>query len=322
MLLLITTTKNRPAAFEQLKRIVSNQTVESFDWLIVSDGWDGYKFPKGAKIVKRDGSADTLPSLCQNWLAALDWIEQHPQYERFIVLDDDDYYHREYLAEAKKHLEQADLVGWQNDAYYYVLNRKARRFLNTGHASLGATAFTRAVLPYLRQCVQEGDVFIDLLLWKGIRRQTLEPQAPLKMPDGSTIDVPPRTVSHAVAEFKGKRRLVDNFTGIVEGSDVQPEIDNKTGRPKGEHPRHIGCKEPWHGGLPGLSRAGHDYQAAGAWDAMGTIARQWFGDEDAEFYLKFSADYWAAFQPPKPGQGLKQAYPAGVLIGLGTVADD
>lgn len=260
--LLITTTHGRPKAFAALQKWVELQSAEEFHWLIVCDDWDGYKFPPKSSrvtVIKRDASEDddSLPSLNRNWLAALDWIDQHEDYDKMIVLEDDDFYHRDYVRETRKHLDAADLVGWNEDAYYYVLSRRARRVHNQEHASLAATGFKRSVLPYLRECVQKGDIFIDCFLW---------------------LDKAPRNI---------KKRLVDNFTGIVYGSREQPKMDNK-GNIANEYPRHVGMKTPWHGGAEGLSTKGHDPAQGGGSDILGVTLRKWIGEEAAEFYLKFT----------------------------------
>jgi hypothetical protein len=310
MILLVTVDKNRPKAMECLQKLVDKQTTQDFDWLIVIDGWEGYKFPKKAKVIKRDNSEDTLPSICENWLNALDWIEAHEQYDKIIILEDD-WYHREYVLETAALLDKGDLAGWCEDAYYYVLSRKARRCHNVNFAALASTAFNRSVIPYMRECCQLGTVFIDKPLWLGISETSMMPQPPLTLANGQVVSPPPVQYTRIVKNFNGKRVLADNFTGLVSNEAAQIKwedgkmtlitnaavIDNN-GNIVDEHPRHVGLKEPWHGGNV-LSN--HDARQGGGPDIYGDKLKQWL-KEDAKVYLAFTRD------PPR------NPYPPNIMV--------
>lgn len=301
--LLVTCTRGRPKAFDLLAKIVKKQTTQDFDWLVICDEWAGYKFPKECKIIKRDGTDDTLPSLNENWRAALDWVAKHESYGKILVIEDDDWYHREYVLETATLLDRCDLFGWQEDAYYYCLSRKARRCHNVGFAALGATAFNRTVLPYLRKCVELGTPHIDVALWRGIREKAVMAQPPMTMSGGVTVAPPAVEYARIKEEFAGKKLLAHNFTGLAEeGTTIrwddqgklivvsnEPHLDNH-GNIAGEHPRHVGMKEPWHGGVPGASSYGHDPRSAGGPDIFGDTLRKWLGNEDAKLYLQFTKD--------------------------------
>lgn len=290
--LLVTVTCNRPKAFEQLKKVVKKQTTNDFHWLIVCDGgWDKYVFPKDATVIKRDNSADTRHSICENWLAAIGWIQEH-EYDKFIIIEDDDYYHPQYVLQTIQLLDNGDLVGWFNDAYYYVLSRKPRLVHNQNLATLAATAFNRKALGHVERCAAYGNKSIDLLLWHD------------NPPDGF-----PR--------FTGKKILADNFTGLVAtGPEFryetdghltlitnQPELDDK-GNLKDAYPRHVGMKEPWHGGELGATN--HSPQQGGGIDlAKGLKLKEWIGEDNARFYLSFTRDI-----PTNP-------YPPNTLVAMG-----
>lgn len=310
-MLAITVTSGRPKAFDALQKYSTKpQSLEAWDWLIVSDDSEEYRFPKGKNIhvVKRDPSGDKLPSINENWLAVLDWIEAHPDYDSFIVLEDDDWYNENYLRETREHLKSADLVGWQEDAYYYPLQRWSRRVHNVGWASLAATAFKRSVLPYLRECVSKGDIFIDLLLWKGIRQSIWMPQAPLKSVDGKEYDAPPIEVSKVISEFHGTKRLMHNFTGVVYGSGELPDFDFSRGFIRNEHPRHVGIKGNWHGGKGGLSARGHNHANGGGPDYACTLLQSWVGEAAMKFYKSFTHD--------QDGPANGKRYPAGIIVNI------
>lgn len=259
---IITVTRSRPAAFDQLRKFVKAQDLQDYEWLIVCDeGADDYHFPvtKGTarvKVVRRDTGEDTLPSFNANWLAALDHVTD----DKVVVLEDDDWYNRSYLTDMNKMLDQADLAGFDHNAYYYVLERKAQRRHNGGMSALATTGFRRSLVPQVRKLLESGSVHLDILLWR---------------------------------EFTGRKLLVDNFTGIDSASGIQPKIDEDTGNIVGEHPRHVGLKQPWHGGAAGLTQGG----SHGGLDQTGKILRSWLGD-DAAFYLKFTREH-----DPKNPQG-------------------
>lgn len=296
-MLLVTTTKGRPAAIEMLKKHISKQTFEDFEWLIIAEDFEGYKFPKNATVIKRDGSKDTLPSICHNWLTALDYFESS-KHDRCICAEDDDWYTAEYLRETNKHLDKCELFGWSEDAYYYVLSRKGKRCHNVAHASLACTAFKRSVIPYMRECCMQGSVFIDVLLWRGITATTMMSQAPITLPDGHRIPAPMIPVTQVIREFTGKRVLADNFTGLT--GREQPKMD-KAGNIAGEHPRHVGMKENWHGGLEGLSERGHNPILGGGADLRGNLLKKWIGEEEATPYLDYSPLKKFRWNPPQPG---------------------
>lgn len=250
---IITTTRNRPKAFEALKAWVKKQELQDYEWLIVCDGGaEDYVFPRSSgsakvKVVKRDPSDDTMPSLCHNWLTAL----EHVSHDKCVVLEDDDWYHPMYLSEMSKMLDRADLAGFSHDAYYHVLERKAQRRHNIDLAALAATGFRKNVVSFLKEVASKGDIHMDLILWH---------------------------------EYKGKKLLVNNFTGIDTNSRSQPRLDDK-GNILGERPRHVGIKQNWHGGEDGLTQA----TSGGGIDQTGKVLRAWLA-EDAAFYLKFTKE--------------------------------
>jgi hypothetical protein len=250
-MLLITVTSGRPTAFnDYLTKWIKHQTYQEYDWLIVSDDSEGYKFPKKAKVVKREDNSE-LQSMCANWKAALDWIKENgDKYEKFVVIEDDDYYADNFLYEINRMLDlPADLVGFNEDAYYYVLHRRAMRLHNKANATLATTAFKRSVLPLMNQIVAKNQWDIDIQLWK---------------------------------EWKGSRKLCNNFTGLPDG--VAAKLDNK-GMVANEQPRHVGLKGEWHEGKTNVSEIGN--VISGGYDIQGRVAQHWLGD-NAQGYLKFT----------------------------------
>lgn len=318
--LLVTTTSGRPKALEILAKVIDKQTTKDFHWLIVSDDFSGYKTPNikraSVTVVERDKAGDKLPSINENWLAAIEWIEEREEYDKILPIEDDDYYAPGYVLEMTTLLDRADLAGFEEDAYYYVLNRKARRMHNKGYASLAASGFNRSVLPFLRECCNTGDVFIDRNLWLGIGEDSFHPSPPISLATGQTIQPPPVPYRKVINKCKGRLVLADNFTGLEAGKawdmkwNDQGKLEVITneaplddeGNIVGEHPRHIGMKEPWHRGRTGISILGHDFRQGGGPDLYGDQLRKWIGKEDAALYLQFTKD------PPR------NPYPPNIIV--------
>jgi hypothetical protein len=318
-ILLVTVDKGRPKAFDILQKVIAQQTRKDFHWLVVCDGWDGYKFPtKNCTVIKRDDSNDKLPSLNENWLVALDWIEAHEEYEKIIVIESDDFYHKEYVLDTAALLDRAELVGWEQDAYYYIMSHKARRTHNVNFAALASTAFTRSVVPYFRKCTELGTVFIDKPLWFGIKEKAQFAQPPMTLANGQVVNPSAIEYVRTVASFGGSKLLADNFTGIVSGQrrtmkwvDGKLHVTshdytlNEDGNIEGEHPRHVGLKEPWHGGTEGASD--HSALDGGGPDRDGLKLIEWIGRENAMRYLGLF---------PEPDGRNGKPYPAFVLVAM------
>ena len=301
--LICTVTSGRPTAFSYLARWVENQNTRDFHWLVVTDDSAGYTFPtKKCTVVRREPDGTDTPSICQNWSAALDWIEEREEYDKIMVMEDDDYYAKSYVHEVAKYLDQTDLFGWHEDAYYYVLSRKAKMVHNVGFACLASTAFTRKVIPYLRECIAQDNPFIDNLLWCGIREETFFASPPMIHPDGREERLPPVPYTRVKSSYQGSKMLVHNFYNTIHGRGSEmtydehgkiqiishaPKID-KTGQVEGAYPRHVGMKEPWHRGKKGTSAVGHDCRMGGGPDQFGDKLREWIGDDDARWYIKLT----------------------------------
>lgn len=207
MLTIVTTTHDRPLCFSILEGWMQRQTVQPDQWLVVCDaGLEQYKFTMGQQVVYRDpkkrrlnrdpetkritgGYAEPLPSICENWLAALPKIKG----DKVLVIEDDDYYHPAYLETLSGLLDEAELVGVKQDVYFKLRSRKFQRMHNLNHASLAATGFRRELLPQVRRCCEVfKSVFVDMYLWaecteegRGLRC-TLVPN---KAPDGRAYHV-------------------------------------------------------------------------------------------------------------------------------------
>ena len=71
-----------------------------------------------------------------------------------MVIEDDDWYHPEYLATCVRNLQSCQATGDPLQRYYNVAQRRYVVMNNRGSA-LCQTAFRRALLPLMRQAAEE-----------------------------------------------------------------------------------------------------------------------------------------------------------------------
>jgi hypothetical protein len=136
--------------------------VKADQWVVVNDGTEPYTYTHKQTVLNRNPGGDTLPSICENWLAAIPLIAG----DKVIVAEDDDWIHPSYVETLSKLLDEVDLAGVREDLYWKLRVRKFVRPRNQNHASLGASAFRSGVLPHVeRCCTVHKSVFIDMFLW-------------------------------------------------------------------------------------------------------------------------------------------------------------
>lgn len=159
---IVTTTRDRAFCFGLCERWMERQALKWDQWLVINDGQEPYQYTMGQQVVNRDPSNDTLPSICENWLAALPLVEG----DRVFVVEDDDYYDPRHLETLNAMLNEVDLAGISHDVYFKLPSRRFIRMHNASHASLAATAFRAELLPQIdRICRVFKSVFIDMYLW-------------------------------------------------------------------------------------------------------------------------------------------------------------
>ncbi len=164
MLTIVTTTHDRPFCFSLCEKWVARQTLQPDQWIVVNDSQEpqAYSYTMGQEVVVRDQGQDKLPSICENWLAALPLIKG----DVVAVIEDDDWYSPDYLATLVPLLDSVDMAGVSNAYYYTLPTRRWRKLGNKNHASLAATVFRASVLPQMaRTCRVFKSVYLDMYLW-------------------------------------------------------------------------------------------------------------------------------------------------------------
>jgi len=166
---LITCTGSRPEAFELCQKYMAEQTVPYDQWIVVHDGIDAEQ----AQEMQENYPHFELHAGPRLWREGLNTHRfnmeealKHVTGDYIFVIEDDDYYAPEYLAEMLKLLKSADMVGLSNNKYYNLSIPGWKEMGNFKHSSLCTTAMRASVLPLLQRAVDSGDLYFDMVLWQ------------------------------------------------------------------------------------------------------------------------------------------------------------
>jgi glycosyltransferase involved in cell wall biosynthesis len=165
MVTLITPTGNRFQAFALMETYMSRQTMKFDQWIVVDDCENPTPCNLGQEVVRREPfwkKGDmTLPL---NILAALPLVKG----EYILIIEDDDWYHPDYIKTMVEKLQNYDLVGGGLAHHYNVSNYRHRIHKNSGHASLCQTGFRNSVKDSIQSCIESNldKRFIDMHIWK------------------------------------------------------------------------------------------------------------------------------------------------------------
>lgn len=169
---LITPTGSRPESFDICIKLVERQTLKGWHWIVVDDGATPIPDNSGLASLVANGNCTHLrPTPVwsgtnthkRNLQTALDCC--HAEWIAFI--EDDDWYHPEYLERSlNKAKEGYRLVGEANANYYHLPSRSYRAMGNRSHASLCQTVMHRSLLPSLLEILATNESCIDILLWR------------------------------------------------------------------------------------------------------------------------------------------------------------
>lgn len=170
MLTLLTATGMRPEAWSICEQLMMAQTYDGpVRWIVVDDGEkpqpitfrrDNWRieliYPEPAWQPGQNTQA-------RNLAAGL----AHVRFEEWLVIiEDDDFYHPDYLKHIDTWLHRGDLVGEQMARYFNVATGSGKELQNQSHCSLCSTAVKGAGIEALRQAVAKNKKFIDLELWR------------------------------------------------------------------------------------------------------------------------------------------------------------
>jgi hypothetical protein len=173
MIALITPTGSRPAQFELCRQWMHRQTYPGeVIWIIVDDAipvstnsvGEGFKDKWTIVKVYPTPVWQGYNTQARNIKAGIDaLIANFTNIEAIFIIEDDDYYHANYLERMMANFGGFDLIGERNTVYYNVLWRRYITNPNLNHASLFQTAFTVNTIPQLEKTYSNR--FIDFMLW-------------------------------------------------------------------------------------------------------------------------------------------------------------
>lgn len=153
----ITPTGDRHAAFNRCVQWVTSQSVPVTQWIIVDDGEIPldtlYSFPDWVTYIRRERRPDDPPhTLSSNLAAAIPQV----RHDRIFIMEDDDWYGREYVEFLLPWLDQYDMVGLNLITYYHLLGRVWKTGKPKAHTALAQTAFTKRALAKLNEICTSG----------------------------------------------------------------------------------------------------------------------------------------------------------------------
>jgi glycosyltransferase involved in cell wall biosynthesis len=159
----ITPTGDRPLAFALCQQWMKNQTLKPSQWIIVDDGKTPLIPTSAMQYVRREPRTDEpKPTLHLNLKTVLPLIKGN----KIMIIEDDEYYAPDYIAEMSRQLDQHEIVGIMRAKYYHLPTGGYVQIWNTGHASLAETGFRNSFLPEFRELLNgDVNVFVDGLIW-------------------------------------------------------------------------------------------------------------------------------------------------------------
>jgi len=159
----ITPTGDRPLAFALCQKWMAAQTRQPDQWIVVDDGKVPLTQTVPMQYVRREPTAkDPKFTLALNLKKALPLVTG----DRVIIFEDDDYYAPEYIETMSRMLMTRVLTGIMNAKYYYLPTGGYYQNHNDKHASFSQTAFRSAILPAIKEILDECQTpFIDIQIW-------------------------------------------------------------------------------------------------------------------------------------------------------------
>ena len=152
----ITPTGNRPEAFALCREYMERQTRQPDQWIVVDDGDEQIKNPTGFNYIRRQGGEDEH-TLRFNLQEALTKVTG----DMVLIMEDDDWYHRDYIQIMERHYEQGTAWG-QSTALYYDVERRVflgREF--PANFCLCQVGFCSTLIPFVLGICKEPGFLID-----------------------------------------------------------------------------------------------------------------------------------------------------------------
>lgn len=186
-LTLITTTGGRPGALALCEGWITRAGFsEPCQWIVIDDGEPAAPPNIGTTVIRpRPAWEPGQNTQSRNLLAALPAIE----YDKVLIVEDDDYYPEDYFATQSTLLGAFSLVGEGYTRYYNLKNREWFESFPRSHCSLCQTAFRAELLPIFKSAVESNEKFIDIKFWELARKDRALRGKAKRLKGGSVIGI-------------------------------------------------------------------------------------------------------------------------------------
>lgn len=166
MLTLITPTHDRQVAFDLCERWMAQQDYgQPYQWIVIDDGETPTQCRMGQEVIRLPTQSSPYESFRHNYIAGL----QAAKGDRVVFIEDDDYYHRNYLTHTESLFSSGHtIVGQGRARYYNVRYRRFRIHKNEYHASLCQTGIHSNLYPLVIKFLENSakPQNLDVELWR------------------------------------------------------------------------------------------------------------------------------------------------------------
>lgn len=179
MLVVLTTTGARPEAFDICQNLMRRQTYAGeVTWIIVDDGPDPQprsKMPRNWRTVLVRPKPLWAPgenTQGRNLIVGIrQAIEIAGNALELVIVEDDDWYHPDWINFIADFLSKAELVGEGDARYYDVRRRRWKQHGNFEHASLRCSAMRGSAIQTFLEILKTPYKYYDLKLWAAHRNK-------------------------------------------------------------------------------------------------------------------------------------------------------
>jgi len=184
VIVIVTCTGDRPEALSLLAYYISRQTYQGDIYWVISD--DGVKESKVG--VRRDNIEikHTHITPCPGTFTLRNNLRNAFLYlangDIIFFMEDDDWYHPDYIEYMLSQLGQNDLIGLNGFPYYNVYYRCFGLRQPVVGAAMGTSVCRQSIVWELQAVLDEGDDCIDTRLWERLEGRTDIPHTTVDNP--------------------------------------------------------------------------------------------------------------------------------------------
>ena len=164
---IITPTGDRLISFNLCCEWITRQTVKNFQWVVVDDGNISMEpiletFPLVFEYIRREPQPDDPKhTLNLNMLEAF----KHVEGDIVLIMEDDEYYHPQYIERMSQHLKHTDLAGSNISRYYHLPSGGLFIDRNNNFCSLSQTGFKSTLFPFVKELLLTDPQYLDYQIW-------------------------------------------------------------------------------------------------------------------------------------------------------------